>query len=167
MKRAILLLSLAFLLPALLPAAADTPGEVQKSRFSGRPVPRFETLRYGKVNGRIAPDTASPLKWEYTRKGLPMRILKETQGWYFAEDPTGERVWISATQFTEAPMALTLGSFTLKAGRATDSAEVALIGKDILVELGPCEATQCSVRVGKHRGWAPRTLLWGATATNG
>lgn len=167
MKRAILLLALVISAPVLPPAAADSMPEVQKSRFSEKPVPRFESLRYGKVNGRTGPGRQHTEKWVYTLKGLPMLILKETQDWYFVQDPTGDKVWISASQFAEAPTALTLGAFTLKAGRAVDSADVALIGEGILVELGACDASQCSIRVEKHRGWAPRALLWGATATKG
>lgn len=167
MKRAILLLAFLLSAPALLPAAADSMPEVQKSRFSEKSVPRFESLRYNKANGRMRPETRSPVVWEYTLKGLPMLILKETKGWYYVQDPSGDKVWIAESQLAEAPMALTLDAFTLKAGRAADSADVALIGKGILVELGTCDATQCQIRANRYRGWAPRALLWGATATKG
>jgi len=167
MKRAFLLLALILSAPALPPAAADTMPEVQTSRFSEKPVPRFETLRFSRVNGRAGPGTDQQEKWVYTLKGLPMLVLKETTNWYFVQDPAGEKVWISASQFNQAANALTLGSFTLKAGRAADSADVAHIGEGILVELGPCDATQCQIRADRYRGWAPRELLWGATATKG
>lgn len=151
--------------PIVPQGLADSAPDVQISRFSGKPVPRFESLKFSKVNGRPGPGKEYPAKWVYTRKGLPMLILKETQDWYFVQDPSGEKVWISASQLSEAPMALTLGEFILKSGRAADSPDVARIDKDVLVELGLCEENMCPVRAGKYRGWAPRAKLWGATAT--
>ena len=52
MKRAVLALAFVMAAPAAAPASAETQGEVMISRFSGKPVPRFETLKHEKVNGR-------------------------------------------------------------------------------------------------------------------
>ena len=162
MKRAVFALAVLLACPAALPAAAETPGEVQISRFSGKPVPRFETLKHEKVNGRKGPSKDYQVQWEYARKGLPVLIVKESGDWRYVRDPDGDEVWIEKTQLAGPKTALSLGAFVLKAGRAPDSEGVAHVPAGALVELGECERDLCEVSAGKYRGWAPRTQLWGA-----
>ena len=101
------------------------------------------------------------------RRGLPVLILKESGDWRYVRDHAGDEVWIEKTQLSDARKALTRDAFALKAGRAADSREIAMIGKAELVTLGVCERDACQVTAGRYQGWAPRDLLWGATATKG
>lgn len=150
-----------------LPASADAEADVTISRFSGKPVPRFEALRHETVNGRKGPDEDYAVQWEYKRKGLPVLILKESGDWRYVRDPAGDQVWIKKTQLTGAKDALALEAFVLKAGRASDSADVASVSAGVLLSLGDCEATMCQVSTGGYRGWAPRASLWGVPDTKG
>lgn len=167
MKRAVFALAVLLAGPSLPFASAEGQEEVQISRFSGKPVPRFESLRHEKVNGRVGPGEDYPVRWEYTRKGLPMLILKESGDWRYVQDPQGDEVWIKRTQLAARQNAVAMADFVLKAGRAPDSADVANIGAGALLELGTCDADQCQVTAGSFRGWAPRRQLWGTTATKG
>jgi len=167
MKRAVLALALLAASHGVLPALAEGPGEVQISRFSEKPVPRFESLKHEKVNGRKGPSEEYQIEWVYARKGLPMLIVKESGDWRYVRDPMGDEVWIKKTQLTSQPNALTLGDFVLKAGRASDSSDVAKVPSGAVVSLESCAEDMCQIRAGKFRGWAPRDQLWGATATNG
>ena len=164
MKRAVLALAVLMAGPA---AFAETQGEVMISRFSGKPVPRFETLKHERVNGRKGPSEDYKVQWEYARKGLPMLIVKESGDWRYARDPDGDEIWIKKTQLAAQQNALTTGDFVLKAGRAADSADVAAVGAGVLVQLGTCYAAMCQITADGYRGWAPRGQLWGATATKG
>jgi SH3-like domain-containing protein len=114
MKRAVLALAVLMAGPA---AFAETQGEVMISRFSGKPVPRFETLKHERVNGRKGPSEDYKVQWEYARKGLPMLIVKESGDWRYARDPDGDEIWIKKTQLAAQQNALTTGDFVLKAGR--------------------------------------------------
>jgi SH3-like domain-containing protein len=167
MKRAVLALAFVMAGPAAAPASAETQGEVMISRFSGKPVPRFETLKHEKVNGRNGPSEDYKVQWEYARKGLPMLIVKESGDWRYVRDPDGDEVWIKKTQLAGQQNALTTGDFVLKAGRAADSKDVAAVAAGVLVQLGPCDAAMCQITADGYRGWAPRDQLWGATATKG
>lgn len=167
MKRAVLALALVMGGPLMLPVAADPLPEVQISRFSKKPVPRFEALRHEKVNGRVGPSEDYKVQWEYVRKGLPVLILKESGDWRYVRDPNGDEVWIKGNQLNARQTALTQGAVVLRAGRAPDSASVANVAAGVLVELQACEENLCQVTVGGYRGWAPREQLWGATATKG
>jgi SH3-like domain-containing protein len=167
MKRAVITLALLVASPALLPVAAESPADVQISRFSGKPVPRFETLKHEKVNGRVGPSTDHKVRWEYVRKGLPMLVLKESGDWRYVRDPLGDEVWIERSQLASRQTAVAMGDFILKAGRAPDSADVARVAAGAQLDLGSCDATKCHVTADSVQGWAPRAQLWGATATKG
>ncbi|MEM9377179.1 MAG: SH3 domain-containing protein, partial [Pseudomonadota bacterium] len=61
---------------------AREPAETIKiSRFSGKPLPRFESLRYSAVHGRQGPNLDHPIVWRYERAGLPVLVVRETHGW--------------------------------------------------------------------------------------
>jgi SH3-like domain-containing protein len=148
-------------------ASSETEADVTISRFSGKPVPRFEALRHETVNGRKGPDEDYAVQWEYKRKGLPVLILKESGDWRYVRDPAGDQVWIKKTQLTGAKDAQALEAFVMKAGRASDSADVATISAGVLLRLGDCDATMCQVSADNYRGWAPRSALWGVSDTKG
>ncbi|MEQ9506564.1 MAG: SH3 domain-containing protein [Hyphomonas sp.] len=167
MKRAVVTLALLMACSGAPPVSAEAPADVQISRFSGKPVPRFETLKHEKVNGRKGPSEEYQVQWEYALKGLPVLIVKESGDWRYVRDPAGDEVWIKNTQLAARPNALTTGAFVLKTGRAKDSDSVARVASGALVELGTCDETMCEVTAGRFRGWAPRAQLWGSTATKG
>ena len=87
MKWAPIVISGTFLLCAA--AAAEGPQVTRISQFSGKAVPRFETLKFAAVNGRSGPSREQSVVWRYERKGLPLLIIKETRDWRRVRDPSG------------------------------------------------------------------------------
>ncbi|MFN7055146.1 SH3 domain-containing protein [Hyphomonas sp.] len=174
MKRAIL--SLALLLGAAASAFAEPASltEPVVSRFSGKPVPRFETLRWAEVNGRTGPSLAYPVAWRYNRKGLPVLILKESGEWRHVRDPSGDEVWIHQRMLEGGASALVTRTVILANSPAVDASPVAEVGEGVLVQVDSCQLEHCRIRAGNFRGFAPRDALWGASlpeirtaATNG
>lgn len=172
MKRAHLVL--ATLLALTVPAAAEPGAEPAFSRFSGKPVPRFETLRWAEVNGRVGPSLSYPIAWRYNRKGLPMLVVKESGEWRRVRDPAGDEVWVHERMLVSGPMAMVTETTLLIDAPGGDAASLAEIGEGVLVEVERCDGAHCRVRAGNHRGWIARATLWGTvppeqlqTTTNG
>ncbi len=92
--------------------ARQSAETVKVSRFSGKPLPRFESLRYSAVHGRRGPDLDHPIVWRYEREGLPMLIVRETHGWRRVRDPDGDEVWMQARMLSEAPTAMVVKTST-------------------------------------------------------
>ncbi len=88
LRRLALLCALALALPA---TAQEQPVHVVGP--SGLPLPRFASLASSEVNVRTGPSTDHPIRWAYTRKGLPVRIVEESDFWRRIEDPEGETGW--------------------------------------------------------------------------
>ncbi|MFN4023532.1 MAG: SH3 domain-containing protein [Hyphomonas sp.] len=172
MKRAPLALAI---LLALVPASsAETGAEAELSRFSGKPVPRFETLRWAEVNGRVGPSLSYPIAWRYNRKGLPVLVVKESGEWRRVRDPAGDEVWVHDRMLASGPMAMVTETTMLFDAPARDAASLAEVGEGVLVEVERCDNALCRVRAGSFRGWIARAKLWGTappegpqTATNG
>ena len=163
MKRAPLVLAILLALSA--GAGADPAAEPRVSRFSGKPVPRFETLRWAEVNGRTGPSLSSPIAWQYNRKGLPVMVVKESGEWYRVRDPVGDEVWVHMRMLAEGSTAIVTRTTVLGASPARDAAGVAEIGKGVLVQVNSCDGTVCEVETAGYRGWMPRANLWGVSST--
>ena len=143
------------------PAAEPGTGAVI-SRFSKKPVPRFETLRWAEVNGRTGPSLSSPIAWQYNRKGLPVMVVKESGEWYRVRDPAGDEVWVHMRMLAEGTTAIVTRTSILSNSPARDATSVAEVGKGVLVEVTGCDEALCEVETAGYRGWMPRANLWGA-----
>lgn len=172
MKRATLVL--AVLLAFAAPGHTDAAGEPRISRFSGKPVPRFENLRWAEVNGRTEPKLNSAIAWQYNRKGLPVMVLKESGEWYRVRDPAGDEVWMHKRMLEEANMAIVTRVAVLTVDATRQGESVAELGKGVLVQVVRCDGALCEVEAAGYRGWMARASLWGSlpsdsvqVATNG
>ncbi len=144
-----------------VPAAAEGPEPVKISRFSGKAVPRFESLRYASVNGRAGPSTEHPVLWHYERKGLPLMIVKESGEWRKVRDPEGEEVWMHARMLGRPETLYVVSAADVHRSDDLSSAVIARLGPGALIEAERCTEVACEVRVGKQKGWAPRLHFWG------
>lgn len=160
MKWALSVISGTFLLCAS--AAAEGPQVTRISQFSGKAVPRFETLKYAAVNGRSGPSREQSVVWRYERKGLPLLIIKETRDWRRVRDPSGDEVWVHARMLEPGAAAMVQSATTIHESPNPTSVEVASLETGVLVELGECRVDWCSVKVQGFNGWVRRAALWGA-----
>lgn len=143
-------------------AMAQAPELVRVSRFSGKPVPRFETLKFAMVNGRAGPSKEHPVLWEYQRKGLPMLVIKESENWRRVRDPSGTEVWVHARMLEDGNKAYVQTPTEIREEASAESPAVADLGRGVLVDLGGCDTSWCRVQAQDYRGYAPKTALWGA-----
>lgn len=144
-------------------ASAQEVTEVRISKFSGKQVPRFETLRYARVNGRSSPSVKEgQILWVYERQGLPMLVIKETKDWRRVRDPDGAEVWIHARMLEPTDTAMVQTEITLHREPDAESEEIAHIEANVLVGIEDCGPDWCRVKAGNYRGWVPRPVLWGA-----
>ena len=140
---------------------------VKISRFSGKPLPRFESLRYSAVHGRQGPNLDHQILWRYEREGLPMLIVRETHGWRRVRDPDGDEVWMQARMLSETRTALVTRDTELKRDPESDSRAKARLKAGVITELSGCEDGWCKVKVGRESGWLLQSELWGTEVATG
>ena len=156
------ILSACLILTACQLATPLAAGQAVKiSQFSGKPVPRFESLRYSRVNGRTGPSTDHQVAWEYERAGLPVLVIKETRDWAQIRDPNGDEVWVAARMLTDPGHVIVTRETVLRRRAQSGSPGRATLQAGVLAELESCEERWCEVRVGDFRGWVDKPSLWG------
>lgn len=156
----------AFLVAPGAIAQSDTEA-VQISAFSGKAVPRFESLRYSAVHGRQGPSLDHPILWRYEKEGLPMLIVRETNGWRRVRDIDGDEVWMQARMLSPARTVKTTTDITLYAKADSASRAKATLKQGVIAELGRCELSWCEVSVGRDKGWVEAIGLWGVEPETG
>jgi len=146
------LLPIALLFTAVPAAAQD------------RATPYWATLRAEEVNMRVGPSEAFPIEWVYRRPGLPVKVVRVTQGWRLVEDPDGERGWIIARLLDPDRGAIVIGEGLVElrtepqaSAQVRWRAEPGVVGV-----LGGCERGWCELVVGGRSGWVRAERLWGA-----
>ena len=87
---------------------------------SGLPLPRFVSLKSGRVNSRIGPGVNYAVDWMYLKPGLPMEIIQEYDNWRRVRDSDGSEGWINQS---------------LLSGRRTGIAAPWQTGKDAQIQL--------------------------------
>ncbi len=164
-----LLLSFALMggLGALGVEARQHAQTIKISRFSGKPLPRFESLRYSAVHGRQGPNLDHPILWRYEREGLPMLIVRETHGWRRVRDPDGDEVWMQARMLSTTKTALITREVELKRRPSEVSASKARLKQGVIAQLGTCEDNWCEIEIDRQKGWVSKSVLWGTEVATG
>lgn len=161
--RILLCLALMTGLGGLASEARQQAETIKISRFSGKPLPRFESLRYSAVHGRQGPNLDHPILWRYEREGLPMLVVRETHGWRRVRDPDGDEVWMQARMLSATRTALVTRETELMRAPGNEGRAKARLRQGVIVELKSCEAGWCAIEIGRQSGWAPTDALWGTT----
>ncbi|GGD16729.1 SH3 domain-containing protein [Aquisalinus flavus] len=161
----ILLLSLMAALPvadaaAQVGASANAP----KMGYSGLPVPRFVNLKSDETNARVGPSMDYPVRFVFSRRGLPVRVVAETPDnvWRKVEDFEGETMWIHQSQLVSSGVVLVTEGTALMHARPAEGSEVrAALERGVLADTEKCDDGWCLVRVDGYRGWVAKSSLWG------
>ena len=159
-----LVLGLAWLLATLGPAPlAAQDGNARSVGPSGLPLPRFASLAAREVNVRTGPSFDHPIRWVYSRPGLPVRIVEESDVWRRIEDPDGETGWAHSSLLSVQRMVLVRSGQVqdLRRSADEDGRVVARLEPGVIAALQGCSGDWCRVEVADERGWLPRSAIWG------
>ncbi len=137
-------------------AASETP--------SGFEVPRYVSLKFGKVNGRTGPSRDHAIAWQYQRRGLPLVVVAETEMWRKVRDPNGDEAWVRKPALSGDRFVMTIGETTLLSKPKLGANPVASSEAGALMKLEECnDDGWCRVKAGNGlRGWTSNRHLWGA-----
>jgi SH3-like domain-containing protein len=160
---------------SLLPPAGDTAlaqGAVLQSASqgaSGLPLPRFVSLKSGRVNSRIGPGVNYPVDWMYLKSGLPMEIIQEYDNWRRVRDSDGSEGWVNQSLLSGKRTAIAApwqrgkdATIDLLSEPRNDAGKVAVIEPGVVGIIKECNGDWCRMTFAGHTGWLNQTLVWGA-----
>jgi SH3-like domain-containing protein len=165
-----------FFAPADKPEAAAVPvqaiqavAQSVKSGSSGLPVPRFVSLKAGRVNVRVGPGEDYKIAWIYTKPGLPIEVVQEYDTWRRIRDSDGTVGWVFKSLLSGKR---TVVVSPWKSGDArpiyqtasADSSISAYLQPGVTGDVSRCHTGWCRISGNGYKGWIPETQLWGVYA---
>jgi SH3-like domain-containing protein len=165
----IVLLALSLIsLPGPAPHAApgeDAPVSVRPSG-TGLPVPRFVSLKAGRVNVRIGPGEDYKIAWVFTRPGLPIEIIQEYDTWRRIRDSDGTVGWVFQSLLSGKRTAVVAPWASgdprpIRTSAAPDAPIAAYLQPGVTAEIDSCDSGWCRLEGDRFRGWISQDQLWG------
>lgn len=141
-------------------ASADGPAG------SGLPVPRFVSLKSGKVNLRRGPGTSYPVDWVLERRKLPVEVIAESDRWRKIRDREGDVGWVWHSMLDGRRSAIVAGATgepprAIRSEADDGSPIIAYAEPGVIAELMKCAGPWCEVSAGGYEGYMPRNQIWG------
>jgi SH3-like domain-containing protein len=155
---------------AFIPATAQSAAPAAAGA-SGLPVPRFVSLKADRVNLRAGPSTDYPTSWIFRRAGLPVEIIRESEGWRQVRDAEGTTGWVLQIMLSGRRTALVL-PWDVKTGIAPPETElrqssaesapaVVKVEAGVIANVRSCDKRWCHISVGEYKGYIEQKKLWG------
>ncbi len=147
------------------PEAHAQANQSTQAGSSGRPLPRFVSLRSGEVNMRTGPGVQYPVDWVYRRKGLPMEIIAEFETWRRVRDWEGSRGWIHQSMLSGKRGIIIIGGVrNLRSSDDAKSPLVAQLEPGVVARLVDCLGGNgwCKIEIEGLVGWLRHVDFWGA-----
>ena len=150
-------------------AAAASAGQEVARGPSGLPLPRFVSLKSGRVNSRIGPGVNYSVDWLYLKPGLPMEIIQEYDNWRRVRDADGSEGWINQSLLSGRRTAIAAPwqrgketKINLQAKPDQQARTVALLEPGVIGTIKACTGDWCEMTFDGHTGWISQSLVWGA-----
>ena len=131
------------------------------------PVPRFVSLKSDKVNVRKGPSTDQSIVWVFSRAGLPVEVIAESDNWRRVRDSEGAdgcvfhsllsaRRTVLVTPWSKGEERVPLYN-----SNSTSSRAVAELQSGVLGSVLDCDGEWCRVSVDDYSGYVQQDKLWG------
>jgi len=136
---------------------------------SGLPLPRYVSLKSGRVNMRVGPGTEYQVEWLYLKRGLPMEVIQEFDNWRKVRDPEGNEGWILHSLLSGSRTVIIApwnkgkkdGMFEMHAKPTSNSPLVAQVEPGVVASVSKCDSGWCEVSAGDANGYMRKNQLWG------
>ena len=161
----LLLAMTAFAVPPGATAGAAAPGVAAGK--SGLPVPRFVSLKAGRVNVRVGPGEDYQVAWVFTRVGLPIEVIQEFDTWRRVRDSDGSVGWVFQSLLSGKRTAVVAPWASgeprpIRASSSPDAAITAYLEPGVMASIDRCRDGWCRLSGDGFNGWIKQDQLWGA-----
>jgi SH3-like domain-containing protein len=146
----------------------DTPtpaaGPSSQTRL---PIPRFVSLKSDRVNVRKGPSTDQAIVWVFSRAGLPVEIIAESDNWRRVRDSEGADGWVWHSMLSGrrtvliAPWTKPPENVPLYSRKSTGASTVAELAPSVLGNVLSCDGEWCELSIDDYSGFVQQDKLWG------
>jgi SH3-like domain-containing protein len=175
-RSALAALAIAVLLLTGIPGLAGEPAVDRTTTGaitlgpSGLQLPRFVSLKSGRVNSRIGPGLNYSVDWLYLKAGLPMEIIQEYDTWRRVRDADGAEGWINQALLSGKRTGIVVpwqrgkGTTVKLLNQPDETASVAaMVEPGAIGTIETCNGNWCQIRFSRGtEGWLAQSSVWGA-----
>jgi SH3-like domain-containing protein len=129
-------------------------------------LPRFVSLKAGKVNVRAGPGEDYDIAWTFTRQALPVEVIQEFDTWRRVRDSDGSVGWVIQNLLSSRRTAVIAPWAAgepkpLHATPAATGIVTAYVEAGVLADVSTCHQRWCRLSGGGFSGWIEQEQLWG------
>ncbi|PPE78445.1 hypothetical protein C3941_18720 [Kaistia algarum] len=146
--------------------AQGAAGAAPKLGPSGLPLPRFVSLKAGRVNVRVGPGQDYRVSWVFTRSALPVEIVQEFDNWRRIRDSDGTEGWVFHSLLIGKRTAVvapweTGDPLPIRSDPAETADITAYLQPKVVANVSTCEKGWCRLTDSRFKGWIQQDRLWG------
>ncbi|MCE9648207.1 MAG: hypothetical protein K8R18_01160 [Parvibaculum sp.] len=153
----------------LLPpkGTVSAPPKQRLGSESKLPVPRFVSLKSGRINVRRGPGPDNQILWVFEKKGLPVEVTAESGRWRRIRDREGDVGWVWHAMLDGRRTAIITGRagdanpVALQVEPLASANVIAYAEPGVVAQVKACKDQWCELQASGYEGWMPRELLWG------
>jgi len=133
---------------------------------SGLPMPRFVSLKPDRVNVRGGPTRDHEVAFVFTRAGMPVEIIAESDNWRRIRDWEGAEGWVYHAMLSGRRTAVVSPKekkelVPLRRRADPDADVVARVQAGVLASVRRCTGAWCRITGTGFDGWVLQEQLWG------
>jgi SH3-like domain-containing protein len=148
-------------------AASDAVPETGPNSQTHLPIPRFVSLKSDRVNVRKGPSTDQAIVWVFSRAGLPVEIIAESDNWRRVRDSEGADGWVWHSMLSGrrtvliAPWTKPPENVSLYSRKSIGASTVAQLAPSVLGNVLSCDGEWCELSIDDYSGFVEQDKLWG------
>jgi len=145
-------------------AASDDSPASSQTRL---PIPRFVSLKSDRVNVRKGPSTDQAIVWVFSRAGLPVEVIAESDNWRRVRDSEGADGWVFHSLLSGrrtvlvSPWTKIPENVPLYSRKSTSAKTVAELAPTVLGNVLSCDGEWCELSIDDYSGFVQQDKLWG------
>ena len=124
---------------------------------------KFLSLKNSKVNVRHNPSLNSPVKYIYTKKNLPVKMIDKKDNFRRIVDLKNNSGWIHRSQLKSSISIIILEDKILFKKPSNFSKPIARLAKGRLLIIKKCATDWCKIITDDYSGWIKNDNIWGFT----
>ena len=131
-----------------------------------RPTPYMASIASGKAMMRTGPGQNYPGTWLYTRRDLPIRVVRIYREWREIEDPGGTKGWMLVSLLSDQRTGIVTGEGLADMHESPDAASAVQFRAEpnVVGRVSRCANGWCYFDVRSRGGYIRIDRLWGVGA---
>jgi SH3-like domain-containing protein len=120
----------------------------------------FITIKSAKTNVRTGPGKEYPIKFTYTKRNIPVKVLHIFEDWYQIQDIDNDIGWINKNLTSKKVYGITKSLLFGYKKSSENSELVAKIDGRVILFIKKCKEDWCYSQNGKHKFYVKKDLIW-------